>query len=40
METAVIVGIGIVAVCLILFIVLLITGTTQKGLEKELTKWR
>ena len=39
MDILVVVGIGIVVVFLIIFIVLLISGTSQKGLEKTLTKY-
>lgn len=39
MNILVVVGIGIVVVFLILFITLVIRGTSEKGLEKNLTKY-
>lgn len=39
MQTLLIVGIGIVVICIFLFIIFAIAGTTQKGLEKTLTKY-
>lgn len=39
METIFMVGIGIVVVLIIVFIIFLLTGTTQKGLEKTFTKY-
>lgn len=39
MQTIVMIGIGIVVILIIVFIISLLTGTTQKGLEKTLTKY-
>ena len=39
MQTIFIIGIGIVVILIIVSIILLLTGTTQKGLEKKLTKF-
>ena len=39
MNILVVIGIGIVVVFLILFITLLLRGTSEKGLEKTLTKY-
>ena len=39
MQSLLVIGIGIVVICLFLVIIFIITGTTQKGLEKTLTKY-
>lgn len=39
MQTLLMVGIGIVVTCIFLFIIFTLTGTTQKRLEKKLTKY-
>ena len=39
MNILLVVGIGIVVIFLIVFITLLLRGTSQKGLEKTLTKY-
>ena len=38
MEYIIPVGIGIVVLCIVLFIIFFITGSSQKGLEKTLTR--